>query len=56
METRIAYLVQAREMLDRRYEDLKSGTVTPIPGDEVEACFREKSEAARRKRPVHDRV
>ena len=48
-------LEQTREMLNSRYDDLKSGRVKPIPGDEVEAYFREKS-AARRKRPVHDRV
>ena len=48
-------LAQTREMLDSRYDDLKSGKVKPIPGDEVEAYFREKS-AARRKRPVHGRV
>jgi hypothetical protein len=47
-------LAQTREMLDSRYDDLKSGKVKPIPGDEVEAYFREKSAAARR--PVHDRV
>jgi len=47
-------LAQTREMLDSRYDDLKSGKVIPIPGDEVEAYFREKSAAARR--PVHDRV
>jgi predicted DNA-binding protein len=55
MEAYIADLAQAREMLDRRYDDLKSGKVKPIPGEEVEAHFREKS-AARRKRPVHDRA
>jgi predicted DNA-binding protein len=38
---------QAREMLDSRYDDLKSGRVRPIPGDEVAAYFREKSAAAR---------
>ena len=48
-------LAQTREMIDSRYDDLKSGKVKPIPGDEVEAYFREKS-AARRKRAVHDRV
>ncbi len=48
-------LANAREMLDSRYDDLKSGRVKPIPGDEVEAYFREKS-AARRKRQLHDRV
>jgi len=52
MEAYIAELAQAREMLDRRYDDLKSGKVKAIPGDEVEAYFREKS-AARR---VHDHV
>jgi hypothetical protein len=41
-------LAQTREMLDSRYDDLKSGRVKPIPGDEVEAYFREKSAAARR--------
>ena len=39
-------LLQAREMLNSRYDDLKSGRVKPIPGDEVEAYFREKSAAA----------
>jgi hypothetical protein len=43
-------LAQTREMLDSRYDDLKSGKVKPIPGDEVEAYFREKSAAARRAR------
>ncbi len=47
-------LEQTREMLDSRYDDLKSGRVKPITGDEVEAYFREKSAAARR--PAHDRV
>ncbi len=41
-------ITQAREILDSRYDDLKSGKVKPIPGDEVEAYFREKSAAARR--------
>ena len=44
-------LAQTREMLDSRYDDLKSGRVKPIPGDEVEAYFREKSAAARRSQP-----
>jgi hypothetical protein len=51
-----ADLVQTRDMLDSRYEDLKSGRVKPISRDEVIAHFREKSGAARRARPVHDRV
>jgi hypothetical protein len=36
-------------MLDRRYDEIKSDKVKLIPGDEVEAYFREKSAAARRK-------
>jgi len=43
-------LTQTREMPDSRYDDLKSGKVKPIPGDEVIARLREKS-AARRSRP-----
>ncbi|MGA2879767.1 MAG: hypothetical protein ABSG13_12525 [Bryobacteraceae bacterium] len=50
----IAELAQTREMLDSRYDDLKSGKVKPISGDEVETHFREKSAAARR--TVHDRI
>jgi hypothetical protein len=38
-------------MLNGRYDDLKTGRVKPIPSDEVEACFREKSAAARRSQP-----
>ena len=41
-------LAQTRDMLNSRYDDLKSGKVKPVPGDEVEAYFREKSAAARR--------
>jgi hypothetical protein len=41
-------LAQVREMLDSRYDGLKGGMLKPIPGDEVEAYFREKSAAARR--------
>jgi predicted DNA-binding protein len=44
-------LPQAREMLNNRYDDLKSGRVKPISGDEVAAYFREKSAAARRTPP-----
>jgi hypothetical protein len=47
----VAELAEARSMLDSRYDDLKSGRVKLIPGDEVEAWFREKSAAARRSRP-----
>lgn len=38
---------QTREMLDSRYDELKSGMVKAIPADEVEAYFREKSTAHR---------
>ena len=44
-------LAQTRDMLNSRYDDLKSGRVKPIPGDEVEAYFRDKSAAARRPHP-----
>ena len=43
----VADLAQTREMLDSRYEDLKSGRVKPISREEVIAHFREKSAAAR---------
>jgi predicted transcriptional regulator len=46
----VTELVQTREMLNSRYDDLKSGRVKPIPGDEVLARLREKS-AARRSQP-----
>ena len=36
-------VLQAREMVDSRYDDLKSGRVEPISRDEVIAHFREKS-------------
>jgi predicted transcriptional regulator len=44
-------LLKVRERLNSRYDDLKAGRVKPIPGNEVEAYFREKSAAARRSRP-----
>lgn len=44
-------LVNTRAKLDRRYDDIKSGKVKLIPGDEVEAYLREKSAAARRDQP-----
>jgi predicted transcriptional regulator len=46
----VAELAQTREVLNSRYDDLKSGRVRPIPGDEVTARLREKS-AARRAPP-----
>ena len=40
-------LVITRQTLDRRYDDLESGGVKPIPGDEVFARLRAKSAARR---------
>jgi Arc/MetJ-type ribon-helix-helix transcriptional regulator len=48
VEGYIGEIARTREMLNSRYNDLKSGKVKPIPRDEVEAHFREKSAAARR--------
>ena len=41
-------LARTRDLLDSRYDDLKSGRVKPISRDDVVAHFREKSVAARR--------
>lgn len=46
----LADLAQTREMLGSRYDDLKSGRVKPIPGDEVVALLRERSARRRSKR------
>jgi hypothetical protein len=43
-------LGQARETLDRRYDELESGGVKSIPGDEVVARLRAKSAACRARR------
>ncbi len=43
-------LAQARQTLDRRYDDLESGRVKPVPGDEVIARLRAKSAAYRANR------
>jgi hypothetical protein len=43
-------LTQTREMLNSRYDDLKSGRVKPVSADEVAAHFREKG-ASRRAQP-----
>jgi hypothetical protein len=48
----VAELVETREMLNSRYDDLKTGEVTPSSRDEVIAHFREKSAAARRTPPA----
>jgi len=46
-----AEVLQAREMLNSRYDDLKSGRVKSVSRDEVIAHFREKSDASRRTPP-----
>ena len=40
-------LSQVREMLDSRYDDLKSGRVKPLDGEEAFAKLRRKSEERR---------
>ena len=44
-------LAQASQMLNSRYDDLTSGRVQPVPGEEVGAYFREKNAAARGLQP-----
>ena len=44
-------LSQVRDMLDSRYDDIKSGRVQPIDGEEAFARLRQKSEARRRSCP-----
>lgn len=44
-------LARVRGMLDSRYDDIKSGKVKPINGEEAFARLREKSEARRKVRP-----
>ena len=45
MEVRFTPEVPA--MLDSRYDDILNGKVKLIPGEEVDACFRQKSAAHR---------
>jgi len=40
-------LVKVRDMLDSRYDDLKSGKVKPIDGEEAFARLKAKTEAQR---------
>jgi len=44
----IAELAQVRKMLDDRYDDLKSGRITPIDGQEAINQLRRKSKDRRR--------
>lgn len=46
----LAELAQVREMLDGRYDDLKSGRVTPLDGEEAFARLRQKSKERRSSR------
>ena len=50
VEGYFAEVLEIRRMLDSRYDDLKSGRVKPIPGDEVIARLRARSEAYRKSR------
>ena len=46
-------LAHTREMLDRRFDDLETGRVKPIDGDEAYRLLMEKTEAQRqRHRPA----
>lgn len=40
-------LAQVREMIDTRYDDLKSGRAKPLDGEAAFATLRKKSEARR---------
>jgi predicted transcriptional regulator len=42
-------LAHTREMLDRRFDDLESGRVRPIDGEEAYRRLMEKTEAQRRR-------
>ncbi len=44
-------LAQTREMLNRRYDDLQSGTVKPIDGEEAFARLKTKIEVQRNRQP-----
>lgn len=50
IEEYFADLAQTRETLDRRYDEIKSGKVKLIPGEEMLARLRARSAAYRAKR------
>ena len=53
----VAELMETREILNSRYDDLKSGRVKPISRDEVLTHFREKKALPRAgRRLINDRV
>ena len=45
-------LAHTREMLDRRFDDLESGRVKPIDGEEAYGRLMEKTAAHRQRRPA----
>jgi hypothetical protein len=45
-------LTLARELIDRRFDELESGMVTPIDGEEAFQRLRENTNAQRRRRLV----
>jgi predicted transcriptional regulator len=45
-------LAQAREMLDRRFDEMENGRVQPIDGEEAYRRLMEKTEAQRQRRPA----
>jgi predicted transcriptional regulator len=45
-------LAYTREMLDRRFDDLESGRVKPIDGEEAYRRLMEKTDAQRQRRPA----
>jgi predicted transcriptional regulator len=45
-------LTHAREMIDRRFDELESGRVTPIDGEEAFQRLRENTNVQRRRRLV----
>ena len=47
MASYLKELGETREMLDARYDDLKSGRVTALDGDDAFAALRRKSEQRR---------
>lgn len=42
----VEHVTETHEMINSRYDEIKSGKVKLIPGEEIEAHFREKSAAA----------
>ena len=45
-------MAHTREMLDRRFDDLESGRVKPIDGEEAYGRLMEKTDAHRQRRPA----